>query len=254
MKKIFKIHCSVCGYQGNNFQVHNVVNDDLFETWGLSQGQRVQFDLRESSNCPRCHNSARTRALASAIIKKLPLRNTQTLTGWVIQANKMKLKVAEINSCGQLHRSLKKLKNLNYSEYVSSGDWKTRAKNWLKGISYQDIENLKYKNGSFDLVLHSEVLEHVNDPQRALAECMRVLKKDGVCIFTVPVILNRASRRRAKVVDGETEQLLKPSFHGSGENDNLVFWEFGKEVVHDWKVKIAYQESDKELYVFSKTN
>lgn len=253
MKKIFQTLCSVCGYQGGNFQIHNVINDGLATSWGLSQKEKSKFDLRESSNCSRCHNSARTRGLASAIIKKLPLRSSNTLTRWVTQANKIGLKVAEINSCGKLHIVLSKLNNLKYSEYVLSRDWVTRVKNWSKGISYQDIQNLKYKDNSFDLVLHSEVLEHVNDPQKALTECLRVLKKGGICIFTVPVIMNRVSRRRAKLVGNKTVHRLKPSFHGSGESDNLVFWEFGGDVVDTWQVKIAYQEPDKELYVFSKT-
>ncbi len=46
------------------------------------------------------------------------------------------------------------------------------------------ILNLKHKNNSFDLVIATETLEHVDKPDKAIQECKRVSKK--YCIFTVP--------------------------------------------------------------------
>ena len=48
------------------------------------------------------------------------------------------------------------------------------------GNAYQ----LPYTDAAFDLVLCSEVLEHLDDPERALAELRRVAKK--YCIISVP--------------------------------------------------------------------
>jgi SAM-dependent methyltransferase len=41
---------------------------------------------------------------------------------------------------------------------------------------------------SFDLVLCTQVLEHVADPAMVLAECARVLRPDGVLAVTVPLV------------------------------------------------------------------
>lgn len=50
-----------------------------------------------------------------------------------------------------------------------------------------DIETMSFNDRSFDVVLCSQVLEHVPHPWVALAEIKRVLKKDGIGIITVPL-------------------------------------------------------------------
>ncbi len=47
---------------------------------------------------------------------------------------------------------------------------------------------LPYADESFDKVLCVEVLEHLQDEQRALAEIFRVLKRTGLLILTVPYV------------------------------------------------------------------
>ena len=49
-----------------------------------------------------------------------------------------------------------------------------------------DIESMPFDDGSFATVLCTEVLEHVPDPARVLAEIRRVLTPDGVLIGSVP--------------------------------------------------------------------
>ncbi len=53
-----------------------------------------------------------------------------------------------------------------------------------KGIIYGDVENLDYKDKYFDVVICSEVLEHVNNPVKAMKELKRVTKKR--LIISVP--------------------------------------------------------------------
>lgn len=53
-----------------------------------------------------------------------------------------------------------------------------------------DIENeqLPFRKGSFDLVVFSEVIEHLIDPDIALKKIYQVLKKNGLLIVSTPNI------------------------------------------------------------------
>lgn len=236
-----KSHCSACGATPDSWFHKKTINNQLAKDWNLTTILRNKFDNRESSFCPNCGNSHRTRHLAQAILDQIPL-GKNNLIDWVKEANKKHLSVAEINSCGQLHLILGGLKNLSYSEYVPQNQLKTRIKNFLKDISYQDVTNLSYKDNQFDLVIHSDVLEHVDDYQKAVKECRRIIKRSGVCLFTVPIIMSRATRSRKN---------LSPSFHGSGEPDNYVFWEFGKDLIKKCKLKTIVGQPKLENYVFA---
>jgi len=46
-----------------------------------------------------------------------------------------------------------------------------------------DALNLQFSNNSFDVVICSQVYEHVPDPQKMMNEIFRVLKPGGVCYF-----------------------------------------------------------------------
>lgn len=237
-----KNYCFACGQTGDQWIAANIINDELASEWKLNTKLREIFDRRESSFCPRCGNSSRTRFLAEATVKTIPL-GADCLVDWVQKANKKHLRVAEINGCGQLHEILIGLNHLSYSEFVPERDIKTRVKNFLKDIRREDLHSLSYKDGSFDLVINSDVLEHVPDYKLAIAESTRVLKTGGVFLFTIPLIWRRKTLSRTK---------MKPSYHGSGESDNLVITEFGGDVVSASKLEVFLADRDGENYVLGK--
>lgn len=49
-----------------------------------------------------------------------------------------------------------------------------------------DVTRLPFPDGAFDIVICSEVLEHIPDNRRAVAELMRVLKAGGDLVVSVP--------------------------------------------------------------------
>ena len=47
-----------------------------------------------------------------------------------------------------------------------------------------DMQNLPYENNIFDFVISDQVIEHLEDPKKAIKESYRVLNKDGIAIHT----------------------------------------------------------------------
>lgn len=71
------------------------------------------------------------------------------------------------------------------SAYLSGIDPLART---LKNVQLcvDDIQRSRFDDDSFDLVLCSEVLEHVPDPERSLRTLFRILRPGGVAILSTP--------------------------------------------------------------------
>jgi ubiquinone/menaquinone biosynthesis C-methylase UbiE len=62
-----------------------------------------------------------------------------------------------------------------------------------------DIFNMPFPDNSFEVISAYDVMEHLIDPYRAMAECIRVLKHDGLFHIVVPnpnTIFTRANNPR----------------------------------------------------------
>lgn len=55
-----------------------------------------------------------------------------------------------------------------------------------------DALNLPFRDGTFDRIICSEVMEHVSDDRRACSELTRVLKTGGTIAITVPTYTSEA--------------------------------------------------------------
>jgi SAM-dependent methyltransferase len=197
--------CIVCG--SSEFVDEKVLWPQLVETWGLSVEEEAYIDRQQGTRCAHCGNNLRAQALASAILSVFGTYETfETFVGERV-ANR--LEILSINTCGTLHKYLSRLRKHNLVEYPE-----------------QDMANLSIDDNTYDLVLHSDSLEHVEEPLQALAECKRVLKPDGVCIYTIPIVVGRFSR---STVGKETSYHGDPSERSS---DWVVRTEYGSDA---WK-------------------
>jgi SAM-dependent methyltransferase len=80
------------------------------------------------------------------------------------------------------YKSFKKLSNIQYDTIdINSPLAKIRA----------DICDLPIKDNTYDFILCNHVLEHILDDNKAISELYRVLKKDGVGIFQVPIDMKK---------------------------------------------------------------
>ncbi len=195
--------CSVCG--GTSFVERTVLWDALVEEWQLSPGERAYVDRQQGTSCSGCGSNLRSIALADAI--RSSVGTDLTLQAFVGASLGNQLSILEINEAGNLSPLLQKLPGHRLAVYPEV-----------------DIHALPQPEGQFDFVIHSDTLEHVAHPIRALAECRRVLKPGGWLCFTVPTVVGRLTRSRAG---------LRKSFHGNPEissDEFIVHTEFGADM------------------------
>lgn len=195
------VRCPCCG--GTRFLLHEIIWDELAADWELSPHERAEVNREQGLICAGCNSKLRSMALASAVLRVTGYDGL--FKNFVTSDIASRLRVLEINEAGDLTKYLQRLPHWTLVSHPEV-----------------DMRALPFDDHSFDLVLHSDTLEHVPDPTAGLHECARVLVQGGVCCFTVPVVTGRISRSRAG---------LLPSYHGSeAGHEYLVHTEFGADV------------------------
>ena len=81
----------------------------------------------------------------------------------------------------------------------------------------KDLEKQTFKDNTFDLVITSDVMEHIYEPDRAFKEIHRTLKPGGAHIFSVPLINKHKKTQRwaTKGKDGQPNFIYEPEWHGN---------------------------------------
>ncbi|GAG00381.1 unnamed protein product, partial [marine sediment metagenome] len=77
----------------------------------------------------------------------------------------------------------------DFCQYDGKGNKKAlQSKKWdtTKVDIVSDIVNIPVKDNSFDIIMCTEVFEHIPEPARAIKEFARILRSDGKLILTAP--------------------------------------------------------------------
>jgi SAM-dependent methyltransferase len=173
---------------------------------------QVGDNLRELCLCRNCKSTNRQRQMAYTAmhsVSPLSRQPIQSLKDFVKLKNFV---VYNTEAAGPIHDALAGMDGYLCSYYY--GD-EHKSGELVNGIMHQDLQDLSFKDNSIDLILSSDVFEHVADPYQAHREVHRVLKKNGKHIFTVPFHqLEFADERRAVIEDGKLVHLEAPIYHG----------------------------------------
>lgn len=197
--------CPVCG--SCLFSSTTVLWSELILQWQISEYEVEYINLQQGYHCNCCGSNLRSMALANALLTECGIK--KTLIDAINSGDLNEYNVLEINEAGHLTKHLAKISKYKYIQYPD-----------------YDMTNLMLGDNQFDIVIHSDTLEHIENPICALSECRRVLTNNGRCYFTVPTIVDRFTRSR----NG-----MSSSYHGNPENSEqgmLVHTEFGVDV---WK-------------------
>jgi SAM-dependent methyltransferase len=195
-------HCLCCGADQLIFAP--VLWDNLIQEWELKPEEADYINRQQGFHCQACGSNLRSMALALALMSCFQFSGT--FLAFVKQTEIQHLKVLEVNEAGFLTQFLSALPG-----------------HVLKTYPETDMMALNFGDANFDVVCHSDTLEHVPCPVKGLSECHRILKPGGVLAFTVPIVINRLTRSR---------QGLSSSYHGYPDGDKtdfLVYTEYGSD-------------------------
>ena len=176
--------CPVCAKTGRVRE--QVLWRELISEWRLSPEEAEAIDRREGCRCTTCGSNLRSMALAWSLVSTF--QGLGSFEDFMAGPGAL-LRILEVNEAGTLTPFLSR----------SPGHRLVRFPD-------VDLHALPFPDGSFDVVVHSDTLEHVERPVRALSECRRVLAPGGFCAFTIPVVAGRLSLSR---------EGLPLSFHGN---------------------------------------
>jgi len=201
--------CSVCGLQSDF----------------LKEGRSI----RETYLCTHCRASLRYRAQTEVILN-FTNSPAKCLADLVKTEEFKSLSIYEPGLIGPFRKYFNGLAN-----YATSHFWENIPLGSEKdGVTCQNLESLTYSDNSFDLVISSDIFEHVRHPYKGYEEIKRVLKSGGAHIFSIPVTAPVREKTFYRV-DTSTEEdifLVEPHYHGAPNGGrSLVYTDFGSDML-----------------------
>jgi SAM-dependent methyltransferase len=189
-------------------------------------------NLREDVVCTACGSFSRQRQLAAALLALVEVTGRRDHLGDLPGS----LRVWNMEASRAFHAALARRLGPGYAatEFVDEG---LASGTVVRGVVHADVRRTHFAAESFDVVVSSDVLEHVPGHAAALAEVWRVLRPGGWHVFTAPFSDRLWSNElRARVAPGgAVEHLLPPVYHGDPlrKEGVLVYQVFGLELLHE---------------------
>lgn len=200
-----RIHCTVCGTQGGVFYDY----PDVF----LRRAHGIGL-LRETLACMACGASMRDRQMATGLLMLVEASSGRLFRD--LAALRLDpaatLRILDTDSFSSLNRVLRGMPGYVHSQFRPAG---RNGERLPDGSVNADLLDLPFPDGSFDVVMTSDVMEHVPEDQRAHREILRVLVTRGSYLFTVPYDPTLQGTRQLTCAAGGTERfVLEKHVHG----------------------------------------
>jgi SAM-dependent methyltransferase len=170
-----KIRCNVCGQNaGVWYEMHSVRQ---------SREHRVGL-LRETLECLNCISRMRYRIMAYGLLRECRERlhiDADAIADLVPRLRG--IDVLDTDAYSPIARMMSRVESYKLSSYIPE-----LPPGYLpeKGLYNVDLQAMPFADKSLDIILSSDVMEHVRHLHVANREIFRCLKPGGVHIFTVP--------------------------------------------------------------------
>jgi SAM-dependent methyltransferase len=206
-----------------------------------------EFLYRESLTCAECLTTSRYRSIARGVlraIRELTGIEAKSLAELDLVADGVSLKVYDTQqpfyygNCAYPMPDL--LSRCNWIE-VQTSTYRPQSRFGLrlgKNFTNQNLEQLTFADNTFDIVITSDVMEHVRLDKLAHQEIRRVLKPGGIYLFTVPHFRDsKETLHRVAVIDPANpagdQFLMEPEYHGDSNSQSgraLSYRAYGTEL------------------------
>lgn len=107
------------------------------------------------------------------------------------------------------------------------------------GLRHEDFTNLSFEDSSIDKIMSFDCLEHIPDYKKAVTESYRVLKENGLALFSFPFSkdLDQTLVRATVSDNGVISHLTEPEYHGDPlSNDGcLSYYTFGWDILDTFR-------------------
>lgn len=167
-----KKECLICKNRFEDFSCGGI-DEEVFNTHHIIGG-----GYRKNYACPICKSIDRERWLYYLLIKKV---NINSAKGRILH-------FAPERHITNL------IKNNIDIDYYTGDIVKGRA------MHVTDITNIQYSDKSMDYIICNHVLEHIEDIESAISEIRRVLKDDGVFIFSFPICTDMKTLEDSSII------------------------------------------------------
>jgi SAM-dependent methyltransferase len=211
--EVFEASCLVCG------------------TWGEYRKEEGR-PIRETYKCKCCQASIRYRAQAEVLLRYFGNPGVRSIAELVRQPRFRSLATYEPGFIGPFRKYFRKLPRYTQSRFELD---EAKGGEKAMGAENQDLMDLTFANDSFDLIISSDIFEHVRKPYKAFGEIHRVLKKGGLHIFSIPFSPTRTETAYPVDTSGPEDIFLEPPrYHGSPvTGQSLVYTDFGVDVLDE---------------------
>lgn len=174
--------------------------------------KNVNGNLRERCLCYFCNSTNRQRQIAFSVLNKINLSKNKIFGSLSSVPDLGDFVIYNTESNGPVHNELSKNKNYICSEYFGNN---YKSGESVNGVLNEDLMNLSFESESINLIISSDVFEHIPDPYKAHEEVYRVLKKGGSHVFTVPFSQGGfLDEKFAEIINNEIVYYKEPVYHG----------------------------------------